>query len=121
MSKFEIIKIMIYGAIMAKDLKSAKAILGNKAAAKKTDWNFPLNRKDMTFVLVGVGVILLGYILMATGMGEGPATPDGAWAGFLPVTLAPIMLLIGYCVIIPMAIMRFFSKKKNESTNQSEA
>ena len=107
---------------MAKDLRSAKAILGNKAAtASKPNWNFPLERKDLIFVLVGLGVILLGYILMATGMGEGAATPDGAWAGILPVTIAPLMLLVGYCVIIPLAIMRFFSSKKNNSNNQSEA
>ncbi len=48
-------------------------------------------------VIIGVGilVIILGYIIMAMG----DATSS------LSVTVAPIVLVIGYCVIIPVGIL----------------
>tara|TARA_B100000945_G_C20415632_1_gene614993 strand:+ start:2733 stop:2963 length:231 start_codon:yes stop_codon:yes gene_type:complete len=56
-------------------------------------WSFgPLNYK-----LFGAGLftIFLGYFLMATGETE----------SFRSIRLAPIILIIGYCGIIPAAIL----------------
>ena len=40
-------------------------------------------------------VILLGYMIMATGETE----------SFQSVKLAPVILVVGYCIIIPAAIL----------------
>ncbi|MDP6853827.1 MAG: DUF3098 domain-containing protein, partial [Candidatus Marinimicrobia bacterium] len=54
-------------------------------------WSFG----KINYQLFGIGllVIIIGYILMATGETE----------SYQSVKLAPIILLVGYCVIIPAA------------------
>ena len=81
-------------------------------ATKKTKWNFPLAKKNMIYTLIGVGVILLGYALMATGMTEEAAIVDGTWNNPWAISVAPMLLVIGYCVIIPFAILKFFKKEE---------
>ena len=48
-----------------------------------------LTRRNWVLFWVALGVIVLGYILLRTGS----------------ITLAPILLVAGYCVLIPWAIM----------------
>ena len=55
----------------------------------------PFSRKNWRLFFIGVGSILLGYALLSIP----PAT------GFLSLTLAPILLVGGYCVLIPLAIL----------------
>ncbi|MFQ6611331.1 MAG: DUF3098 domain-containing protein [Fidelibacterota bacterium] len=57
-----------------------------------SSWNF-----DKTnYVLFGIGmlVIAIGYLIMVTG----------ETTSFQSVKLAPIVLIIGYCGIIPLSI-----------------
>lgn len=53
-------------------------------------------------LIAGVVVILLGY----------GALSMGPWDGFMPLTVAPILLVLGYCVIIPAGIVY---RKKSSS------
>jgi NADH:ubiquinone oxidoreductase subunit 6 (subunit J) len=57
-------------------------------------------------------VILVGYALMTTGITEDPATVSGKWNNPLAVIVAPILLILGYCVIIPYSIIKIFRKKE---------
>ena len=52
--------------------------------------SWPFGRKNYLLFLIGVITIVAGYILMYL-------TADIVWA--------PIVLVIGYCVIIPISIM----------------
>ncbi len=54
-----------------------------------------IGRKNIQIFLLGLGLIILGYILMA----QPPAD------GFLSLHLAPTILIIAYLAIIPLAIM----------------
>ena len=54
----------------------------------------------------GIGVIVVGFVLLATGMST-------SWDNPLAVSVAPVVLVIGYCVVIPIAIM--LGDKKQES------
>ena len=56
-------------------------------------WSFG-NRNYMLFG-IGLLVIILGYIIMATGETE----------SIQSVKIAPLILIIGYCIIIPAAIL----------------
>jgi hypothetical protein len=47
---------------------------------------------------------------MLFGVTDQPAVPDGKWNNFFSVSLAPIILVIGYCVIIPYGIIKTFKK-----------
>ena len=51
----------------------------------------------INYLLFGIGllVIITGYLVMATGATE----------SYQSVKLAPIILILGYCVFIPAAIL----------------
>ena len=55
----------------------------------------PFNRDNFRIIFFGLLVIVGGYVAMLEGSVE----------GFLPLVLAPILLVIGYCVIVPIGIL----------------
>lgn len=88
----------------------AKAVRkeGRRRAAK--DDTMPLGKKNFSIIGAGLGVILLGYIAMLEGSVE----------GFLPLVVAPILLVLGYCVIIPIGILYRQSASKAADTASTE-
>ena len=62
--------------------------------SNNTNNNWPF--KKINYLLFGIGilVIILGYIIMALGEVD----------SFQSIKLAPMILLIGYIVIIPLSI-----------------
>jgi len=66
-----------------------------------------------------VGVVALGFILMATGITGEPSHEEGAWASFVAVDLAPFVLFLGFAVIIPLALFKFFSRSKFFNKNKT--
>lgn len=86
-----------------------------KISTKKVVWEFPFTKKNYIIAGIGVATIIIGYLLMATGIGGEYAAPNGKWNNPWAVTVAPILLVIGYCIIIPYAILKFFPHSdKNE-------
>lgn len=75
------------------------------------DWNFPIEKKNWVWFGIGIGVIILGYILLTTGITEGPSLPQGKWNNPFVIYVAPVLLVIGYCVLIPFAILKTFKEK----------
>jgi uncharacterized membrane protein len=71
----------------------------------KLDDILPLERENYIILGVGLLVIILGYIALSGNQVE----------GFSQLTLAPILLVLGYCVIIPVGIMYRKKEKKPES------
>jgi len=68
--------------------------------------HLPLGKENFRILGVGVMVVIAGYLAMLEGSVE----------GFLPLVVSPILLVIGYCVIIPFGIMyrkSMFAKKAN--------
>ena len=57
--------------------------------------DLPFTRKNWTLAGAGLASILLGYVCLRIPPAE----------GFLSLTLAPVLLVAGYCVLIPMAIL----------------
>ncbi len=73
------------------------------------DEMLPLSKQN--FYIIGVGLLLIvaGYAAMLEGSVE----------GFLPLVAAPILLVLGYCVIIPLGIMFKKSPPKPDQTATS--
>jgi Na+-transporting NADH:ubiquinone oxidoreductase subunit NqrB len=94
---------------MAKKIKKPITQNVKKTNTPKVIWDYPLTKQNYKLIAIGLGVILLGYLFMLTGLGEEFATPDGAWQNPMAISLAPTLLVIGYCVIIPYSIIKFFS------------
>ena len=53
---------------------------------------------------VGIGVIIIGFILMAQAPWENP----------ISLTVSPLVLLLAYIIIFPLSIL--YKKKKNQPT-----
>ncbi len=68
---------------------------------------FPFGRENYLILLAGLIVIILGYLALSEKTVE----------GFLPLTAAPILLVLGYCVNIPVGIMY---RKKNAGIQSPE-
>ncbi|MBX3043873.1 MAG: DUF3098 domain-containing protein [Candidatus Kapabacteria bacterium] len=86
-----------------------------KKSVPQVLWQLPFEKQNYMILLIGLGTILLGYALMATGITEEPAIPNGKWNNPMAVYIAPTLLVIGYCVIIPFGIIKFFGKKEAQA------
>lgn len=87
----------------------AKAIRKQKRAQKEEA--LPLGRENFMIMGVGLLVIIMGYGALAKGPIE----------GFLPLVLAPILLVLGYCVIIPLGILFKKSYLRSRNSNQTQS
>jgi len=73
----------------------------DKAKQKGT---LPFTKRNWTWMGIGVLVIIIGFIALAKGS----------------ITLAPILLVLGYCVIIPISILLGEKKRKEEKKAKPE-
>lgn len=69
-------------------------------------------RKNYTILLIGIALIAIGYLLMIGGGSEDPNKFNPAIFDFQRITLAPMVCLAGFVVII-YAIM--WRQKKSAS------
>ncbi len=70
---------------------------------KKRVGQISFGRENFIIFAIGILTLVLGYIFLA----QGPA--DSFWS----LTLAPILLVLSYCVIFPLAILY---RKKSSAT-----
>ena len=69
----------------------------------------PLTKKNYIYMLAGVLIIVLGFVLMSGG-GEHTATEfDESIFSFRRITLAPIVVIAGFAFEV-FAIMKRFEK-----------
>jgi hypothetical protein len=85
----------------------AKIEKGKGVKKSKKEEAFPFGRENYLILLAGVVVIVLGYLALSGSSVE----------GFMPLTVAPILLVLGYCVIIPVGIMY---RKKDKPSGPAE-
>ncbi|HDQ44487.1 MAG TPA: hypothetical protein ENN17_03160 [bacterium] len=55
----------------------------------------PFSKTNWVLFFSGILTLVVGYIALSIG----------PWDSFWSLTLAPILLVIGYCVLIPVAIL----------------
>ncbi|MCS6809300.1 MAG: DUF3098 domain-containing protein [Bacteroidota bacterium] len=79
----------------------------------RNTWNFPLTRTNLVYFGIALGVIVVGYGLMATGITSDPNLYLERWANPLAIVVAPVLLVIAYCIIVPVAIMKRQAKDNN--------
>ena len=56
----------------------------------------PFNRDNYKWVLIGLVVLLLGFILMIGGGSDNPDVFNEGMFNFRRLTLAPILILVGF-------------------------
>ena len=57
--------------------------------------NLPLAKTNYQILGAGLLIILAGYVALA----------QQPWDGTMPLIVAPILLVVGYCIIIPYGIL----------------
>ncbi len=77
----------------------AKKEKEKKAEKERFEW--PFGPRNYIIFAIGLLVIIVGYISLAAGS----------------ITLAPILLVLGYCVLIPISII--VSGKKDVRTAEN--
>jgi hypothetical protein len=55
----------------------------------------PFTKRNYQILGLGLLVIVLGYVALS----------QSPWDGTMPLVVAPILLVLGYCVIIPFGIL----------------
>ncbi len=76
------------------------AIKQTKSSPAANEMRWPFGKRNYIFMAIALVVIILGYVSL--GMGS--------------ITLAPLLLVIGYCVLIPVALI--LKDPSRESTGQ---
>lgn len=67
---------------------------------------FPFIRENYTIMIIGIGVLILGYLLMVGGRSPDPNQfyPDQVYS-WRRITLAPIVIILGFLIEV-YAIMK---------------
>ena len=85
--------------------KSVQTVKARKSKRELSHLHFALTSKNYMIITLGIVFIILGYILMA----------ENSVDGFLPTIVAPILLIFGYCVVVPIGIL--YSSKSSDSAD----
>ena len=86
--------------------KNKKTQGTRSAKQQKKEFVFPLAKQNFMIIGLGILVLIVGYFLMSANSVD----------GFMPTVVAPIFLVLGYCVIIPYGILKKTSIEAVETT-----
>ena len=68
----------------------------------------PFGRKNWILFGIGLATIVVGYLVLSVPPAD----------GFLSLTLAPLLLVVGYCVLVPWAILAKEEEDQTPSTSR---
>jgi len=69
----------------------------------------PFSRRNWTLFVLGLAAVGIGYLLLRLPPAD----------GFLSLTAGPLFLVLGYCLLIPLAIL--LGNGRREDTKWSKA
>jgi uncharacterized membrane protein HdeD (DUF308 family) len=82
---------------MAKQKKGEKRRQVQKK--KRREGSLALGKRNVWLMMTGIVVILLGYLLLGRGS----------------TSVAPLLLVLGYCVMVPLSIMLWVRQPDSKS------
>jgi hypothetical protein len=85
--------------------KSVKVAEKRATSASDKELQFAFGKENYRLMLIGLGVLALGFILMVGGGTNDPYVFNDAMFNFQRLTLAPLLILAGYVIEI-YAIMK---------------
>ena len=88
------------------------AKIEKRATAKQKAFSVMLPFTKLNYQILSAGIlcIILGYIALA----------QDPWNGTMPLVVAPILLVLGYCVVIPIGILLRKNTKTEAITQTTE-
>ena len=75
--------------------------------------NMSITPKGLKYLLIGLIVMVSGYILMSGGGSDDPQVFNYAMFDFRRMVVAPVVIILGIIIEI-VAIMKVFGKDKKE-------
>jgi hypothetical protein len=81
----------------------ARVVEEKKTKKKSILGSLPFTKINYQIFAVGLLLLVLGYVALS----------QEPWDGTMPLVVAPILLVLGYCVVIPLAIL--FRRKSSET------
>ena len=86
--------------------KQVKETAGRTIApVNEKELQFAFGRENYKLMLIGLGVLALGFLLMIGGGSSDPEVFNPAMFNFQRLTLAPLLLIVGFVIEI-FAIMK---------------
>lgn len=73
---------------------------------------FPFSRQNYIFLLAGLAVVIVGFILMSGGKSDDPKVFNEAIFSNRRIVVAPLMVLAGYGIIL----VSILKKPKNSDS-----
>lgn len=104
---------------MAKESKSEAASVLSKNKTKETKISFVFSREKYIIMLIGIGFILIGFLLMIGGGSSNPNEFSDELFSFRRITLSPILILFGFIIEI-YAIMKKPKEDAESDITKSE-
>jgi hypothetical protein len=94
---------------MAKSKQQNVQTLKTKKQRKElSHLHFAMTSKNYMIIGAGIALIILGYFFMSANSVD----------GFLPTTVAPVLLIIGYCIVVPFGILYKDKSEKDEVASE---
>lgn len=88
--------------------QNIQSLKSKKHRKDQSHLHFAMTSKNYMIIGFGIALIILGYFFMS----------ENSVDGFLPTTVAPVLLIIGYCVIVPFGIL--YKDRDNTDTAAEE-
>ena len=85
--------------------------MGEKKRKEAVKTNFVFERKNYKFMLIGIGFIVLGFILMTGGGSDDPNVFNPEIYSWRRIRLAPALILIGFGIEVYAILL---NPKKND-------
>jgi hypothetical protein len=83
---------------------------------EKKQGKYRKSQKILPYTKVNVILLILGFALLGAGYLALSVKP---WNSFASMNIAPILLVLGYCVVLPLAILYHKREAKPESSAPS--
>ncbi len=88
---------------MAQRKKRKRPLKQAEPKRERREGSLAMGSRNVLMLFVGIIIIVIGYFLLGRGS----------------ITAAPLLLVLGYCVVVPLSIILWV--KRSESGNQREA
>lgn len=75
--------------------KNLQTLKSKKQRKEQSHLHFAMTSKNYMIIGAGILTIIIGYVFMS----------ENSVSGFLPTVIAPILLIFGYCVLVPFGIL----------------
>ena len=87
---------------MAQRKRPKKQTKAAKARAARQGGSLLLGQRNALLLMAGILIIIIGYFLLGRGS----------------ITAAPLLLVLGYCVVVPLSIILWVKRPEDKQQTQ---